>query len=86
VGAEIFLKATKVDGVYTDDPVNNPEARIYDHISYNDVLQQGLRVMDATAISLCMHNQLPIAVFNMWKKGNLKRVVHGEQIGTTIGR
>ncbi len=82
--AEVILKATKVDGIYTADPVKNPDATRYDRISYLQVLQQQLKVMDATAISLCMDNKLQILVFNMKTHGNIKRVVMGETIGTLV--
>jgi uridylate kinase len=85
IEAEIVLKATKVDGVYTDDPVKNPDAKKYDKVSYIEVLQKGLRVMDSTAISLCMDNSMPIMVFNINGKGNISRVISGERIGTYIG-
>ncbi len=86
VDAEIILKATKVDGVYSDDPVKNPKAKKYDRITYIDVLKQNLRVMDSTAISLCMDNSLPIMVFNIRDKGNIQKAVMGERIGTYIGK
>ena len=84
VGCEVVLKATNVDGVYDDDPKKNPKAKRYDEVSYIDVLQKGLKVMDSTAISLCMDNQLPIVVFNLREKGALKKAVMGEQIGTLV--
>lgn len=84
IGAEVLLKGTKVDYVYDKDPVKDPSARAFDEISFMDVLQGGLRVMDAAAISLCMDNQLPIVVFNVGVEGNLKRVVCGERIGTLV--
>ena len=84
IGAEVILKATKVDGVYSSDPVKNKNARRYDTVKYIDVLKQGLKVMDATATSLCMDNKLPIIVFNLFKVGNIKRVIMGEKIGTTV--
>jgi uridylate kinase len=84
IGAEVILKATKVDGVYSSDPVKNKNARKYDTMKYIDVLKQGLKVMDATATSLCMDNKLPIIVFNLFKVGNIKRVIMGEKIGTTV--
>ena len=84
IGAEVILKATKVDGVYSSDPVKNKSARRYDTMKYIDVLKQGLKVMDATATSLCMDNKLPIIVFNLFKVGNIKRVIMGEKIGTTV--
>ena len=76
--AEVILKATKVDGIYTADPVKHPDATRYDRISYLQVLQERLQVMDATAISLCMDNKLPILVFNLKTPGNIRRVVMGE--------
>jgi uridylate kinase len=82
--AEVILKATKVDGIYTSDPVKNPDATRYDRISYLQVLQERLQVMDATAISLCMDNKLPILVFNMKTPGNIRRVVMGETVGTIV--
>ena len=82
--AEVILKATKVDGIYTADPVKHPEATRYDRISYLQVLQERLQVMDATAISLCMDNKLPILVFNMKTPGNIRRVVMGEAVGTVV--
>jgi len=84
IGAEVILKATKVDGVYSSDPVKNKSARRYDTLKYIDVLKQDLKVMDATATSLCMDNKLPIIVFNLFKVGNIKRVIMGEKIGTTV--
>jgi uridylate kinase len=82
--AEVILKATKVDGIYTADPIKHPEATKYDRVSYLQVLQERLQVMDATAISLCMDNKLPIVVFNLKEPGNIRRVVMGENIGTTV--
>lgn len=84
VKAEIILKGTKVDGIFDDDPVRNPAARKFERLSYFDVLQKGLRVMDTTAISLCMDNRLPIIVYNLRKKGNLKRILQGERVGTIV--
>ncbi len=84
IGAEVILKGTKVDGVYDADPQKHPSARKFDHIGYIDALNRGLKVMDATAISLCMDNKLPIIVFNMTKGGNLTRILTGEQIGTLV--
>ena len=84
IKADVIMKATKVDGIYTADPVTNPDATKYDEIPYLKVLERGLRVMDATAISLCMDNKLPIVVFNLRTRGNLRRVVMGEAIGTTV--
>jgi len=85
IKAEVILKATKVDGIYTDDPVTNPDAVRFDRISYLQVLQERLQVMDATAISLCMDNKLPIVVFNLKVPGNIRRVVMGDDaVGTTV--
>jgi uridylate kinase len=80
----VILKATKVDGIYTADPVKDPAATRYEQISYLQVLQDRLQVMDATAISLCMDNKLPIVVFNLRTPGNVRRVVSGEPVGTTV--
>jgi uridylate kinase len=82
--ADVILKGTKVDGIYTADPMVDKTATKYQEISYLKVLEQGLKVMDATAISLCMDNRLPIVVFNLRTAGNLKRVIMGELIGTTV--
>ena len=82
--ADVILKATKVDGIYSADPVIHPDATKYDRISYLRVLEQGLKVMDATAISLCMDNRLPIVVFNLRTPGNLKRAIMGEEVGSTV--
>jgi len=82
--ADVILKGTKVDGIYTADPMLHPTATKFEHISYIKVLEQGLKVMDATAISLCMDNKLPIVVFNLRTAGNLRRVVMGEAVGTTV--
>ena len=82
--ADVILKGTKVDGIYTADPMLDPTATKYSEISYIKVLEQGLKVMDATAISLCMDNKLPILVFNLKTPGNIRRVVMGEAIGTRV--
>ena len=82
--ADVILKGTKVDGIYTADPMVHPTATKFDNISYIKVLEQGLKVMDATAISLCMDNKLPIVVFNLRTPGNLRKVVMGEMVGTTV--
>ena len=84
ISAEVILKATKVDGIYTSDPLKDKDARKYDQLTYMDVIKKRLRVMDNTAITLCMENFLPIVVFNFMKKGNLKRIVCGEPIGSYI--
>ncbi|MBI2083891.1 MAG: UMP kinase [Deltaproteobacteria bacterium] len=82
--ADVILKATKVDGVYSEDPVKNPRARFFPKLHYIDVLKKNIKVMDSTSISLCMDNQVPIIVFNLFRKGNLKKVVLGEKIGTLV--
>jgi len=82
--ADVILKGTKVDGVYTADPMLDASATKYDAISYLQVLEKGLKVMDATAISLCMDNKLPIVVFNLRTPGNLRRVIMGEPVGTVV--
>ena len=84
IGADMILKATKVDGVYTKDPVKHKSAKKFDNLDYMEVLAKKLKVMDATAVSLCMDNDLPIVVFNIKKKGNLKKAVEGKKIGTLI--
>lgn len=82
--ADVLLKATKVDGVYDKDPKKHSDAKMYGTVSFLDVLNQGIQVMDSTAISLCMDNKLPIIVFNLLKHGNITRVVMGETIGTSV--
>jgi uridylate kinase len=84
IKADVIMKATKVDGIYTSDPMKNPDARRYDRISYLEALEQRLQVMDATAISLCMDNRLPILVFNLRTPGNLRRAVLGEAVGSVV--
>lgn len=84
IGAEVILKATKVDGVYSSDPVKDPTARKFASIGYIDVLRKGLSVMDSTAISLCMDNNLPIVVFDVREKGNIKNIIQGKKIGTLV--
>ncbi|MBF0540961.1 MAG: UMP kinase [Nitrospirae bacterium] len=85
IGADIIFKATKVDGVYSEDPVKNPSAVKYDRISYTDVLDKGLSVMDLTAITLCKDNNIPIVVFKLDNQGSIKRAVLGESVGTVVG-
>ncbi len=85
IETEVILMAKKVNGVYTEDPVRNPNAERFDHLSYIDVLNKGLAVMDSTAASLCMDNQIPIIVFNLMVEGNIRRAVMGEKIGTYVG-
>ena len=85
IKAEVMMKATKVDGVYDKDPVKDRTAVKFDRMNFTEVLTKNLKVMDATAISLCRDNGLPLIVFNLQKEGNIKRVVCGEPIGTIIG-
>lgn len=84
IGAEVLLKATKVDGIYDDDPVHNPQAVRFDRLTYSEALARRLKVMDAAAFSLCMDNQIPILVFDFFKPGELLRVVRGEATGTLV--
>jgi len=84
IGAQVIMKGTKVDGIYDSDPVKNPQAKKYDEIPFLSILTQNLKVMDSTAISLCMDNRLPLIVFNLKEKGNFKRVVQGASIGTLV--
>lgn len=84
IGAEVILKGTKVDGVYSSDPVKDPSAKRFSSIGYIDVLRKGLSVMDSAAISLCMDNNLPIVVFNVRGKGNIKNIIQGKKIGTLV--
>jgi len=84
MGAEVILKATKVDGIYDSDPKKNPKAKRYTRIPYIEALQKQLKVMDSTAFSLCMDNKMPIIVFDLFKPHNLKRVVLGEEVGTLV--
>lgn len=85
VGADIVLKATKVDGIYSEDPIKNPAAKRYDFLTYHEVLSQGLQVMDSTAICLCQDQNMPLQVFNMAEPDALKKIVAGERIGTLVG-
>jgi len=84
IKAEIILKGTRVSGIYSADPEKDPSAEFIEHITYMEVLERGLKVMDTTAISLCLDNSLPIIVFNVKEPGNMKRVVGGEKIGTRV--
>ena len=84
VKADIILKGTRVDGIYDADPFKNPKAKKFDRLTYLEVLQRGLKVMDTTAISLCMDHQLPIIVYDLRRKGNLRRIVTGEKLGTLV--
>ena len=84
IDAEVIMKATKVDGVYSSDPMKDPKAKKYSTISYLDVLKKGLKVMDSTATSLCMDNQMPIIVFSLLKKNNIKKILEGKKVGTIV--
>ncbi len=84
LGVELMIKATKVDGVYTDDPVKNPDAELIESMTYQDVLEKDLKVMDPSAISLCRESRIPIIVLNIFKEGNITRVLKGEKVGTLI--
>jgi len=84
IGAEVILKGTKVDGIYDADPILNKQAKKYNELTYIEVLKKQLKVMDATAISLCMDYRIPIIVFNLKKRGNIKRVILGERVGTKV--
>ena len=84
IKAEIILKGTKVDGIYDADPVTNPKAKMFERLTYFEVLQRGLKVMDTTAISLCMENRLPIIVYNLKRKGSLKQILTGGKVGTMV--
>jgi uridylate kinase len=85
VGADIVLKATKVDGVYSEDPMINPKAERYDFLTYKEVLTKGLEVMDATAICLCQEHGMPLQIFDMAAKDALKKIVAGDRVGTIVG-
>ena len=84
IGADVILKGTKVDGVYDKDPAKHADAVRYESLEHREILEQGLRVMDATAASLCMDNDIPLVVFNLSNPGNIKRLLHGETVGTLI--
>ncbi len=84
IEAEVIMKGTKVDGVYSDDPKKDPQAEMFKSLSYLEVLNRRLKVMDTTAVSLCMDNGLPIIVFNLQKEGNLRRILEGKKIGTIV--
>ena len=85
IGADVLLKATKVDGIYSADPMKDKSATRYDQISYLDMLQKQLKVMDLTAVSLCMDHHMPVVVFDMKKEGNIEKAIRGERIGTLVG-
>jgi len=84
ISAQLFIKGTKVDGIYTEDPVKNPQAEFIDEISYLETINRGIRVMDHTALTLCMENKIPILVLNINKPGNLLRAVRGERVGSLV--
>ena len=84
IDAEVILKATKVDGIYSSDPMKDPSAKKYQTVTYIDVLKKGLSIMDSTAISLCMDNNLPIVVFNLRGKGNIRKIIEGKKVGTLV--
>jgi uridylate kinase len=84
IDADLLIKATKVDGVYAEDPLRNPEARRFDHLTYIDALNLGIRVLDSTAISLCMDNHLPMVVLDLWQPEALQKAILGQPVGTTI--
>ncbi len=84
INADLMLKATKVDGVYDKDPANNPDAKLYKHLSYDQVLHDKLNVMDATAIVMCRDNNIPLRVFNMFNQGDLRRIAMGQDVGTSV--
>jgi uridylate kinase len=86
VGAELLLKATKVDGVYDSDPKKDPGARRYDEVSYEEVISRNLQVMDTAAIALCRDHEMPLRIYDMTKAGNLMRILHGETVGTLVHR
>jgi len=86
IEAEVILKATKVDGIYDSDPILNPRAQKYDHLTYLEVIEKGLKIMDTTAISLCMDNTLPIVIFNLKKEGNIRKIIEGKKIGTIVSK
>jgi uridylate kinase len=84
ISAQLFIKATKVDGIYTEDPIKNPQAEFIDEISYLETINRGIRVMDHTALTLCMENKIPILVLNINKPGNLLKAVRGERVGSLV--
>jgi uridylate kinase len=84
IDADLLIKATKVDGVYAEDPMVNPQAQRFDHLTYIDALNLGIRVLDSTAISLCMDNHLPIVVVDLWQPEALQHAIRGEPVGTII--
>jgi uridylate kinase len=85
IGADVIFKATKVDGIYSADPMKDDSATKFEHLTYLEVLEKGLKVMDSTSVSLCMDNKLPMVVFNIREKNSIKRVLLGEKLGTVVG-
>lgn len=86
IGAQVILKGTKVDGIYDSDPMKNSKAKRYKQITFFEVIEKGLKVMDATAVTLCMDNNIPLVVFNLKERGNIRRIITGESIGTVVTR
>ncbi len=86
IGAEVVIKATKVDGVYDSDPVKNPDAKKFDHLTYIDTLNRRLMVMDSTAVTLCMENKMPIMVLNFWEEDDLIQAIKGKAVGTLVSK
>ena len=84
MGADVIMKATKVDGIYDKDPVGNEDALKFAELTYMEILKKGLKVMDATSISLCMEGNIPIVVFDLFEKGNMEKVIRGEKVGTIV--
>jgi uridylate kinase len=84
IDADLLIKATKVDGVYAEDPLVNPQAQRFNHLTYIDALNMGIKVLDSTAISLCMDNDLPIVVLNLWQPESLQKAILGQPVGTVI--
>ena len=85
IGADVIFKATKVDGIYSADPMKDDSATKFEHLTYLEVLEKGLKVMDSTSVSLCMDNKLPMVVFNIRERNSIKRVLLGEKLGTVVG-
>jgi uridylate kinase len=84
IGAQVILKGTKVDGIYDADPMKHPKAKRYEELTFFQVIEKDLRVMDATAVTLCMDHSLPLIVFNLKENGNIKRIILGQKIGTIV--
>jgi len=84
INADLMLKATKVDGIYTDDPVLNPDAKRYEHLNYDELIERRLNIMDTAAVALCRDQQVPLRIFDVYQKGSLMKIIHGENIGTLV--